>query len=281
MKKIFARTIISAFIFTVFSLTISAQTPALLKRTTYKTDTVDFGVGGTFSILGAPNGSISIESWQKKEVEITAEIEVQAANEADLAALAAISGYTLDSSLGRVSVVSVGTFDKEYMKRTAKKFPKNLLALPFRIDYKIKVPSFCDLEVDGGNGDFKLSGVDGAMKINYLNSNADITLTGGTISATFGGGTVSVKIPTRGWRGRFAEIQVVKGDLSVQLPPKLNAEITAKVLRTGKIENSDTELKPRDRKSQFTDQTINAKAGNGGIPINLTVGDGVLKIVSN
>ena len=54
-----------------------AQTKQLLKRTTYKTETVEFGQGGTVSIIGAPSGSISVEGWQKNEVEITAEIEVQ------------------------------------------------------------------------------------------------------------------------------------------------------------------------------------------------------------
>ena len=29
--------------------------------------------------------------------------------------------------------------------------------MPFRIDYKIKVPVYADLEITGGNGDFKLS----------------------------------------------------------------------------------------------------------------------------
>ena len=57
-----------------FSAVSFAQTHDSLKRTNYKTDKFDFGVGGTVSVIGAPIGSITIEGWQKNEVEISADI---------------------------------------------------------------------------------------------------------------------------------------------------------------------------------------------------------------
>ena len=114
---------IKAFVFSfffvlVFAATDSAQTAApqqLIKRTTYKSDNLEFGAGGTLSIIGAPNGSIEIEGWQKNEIEISAEIEVQAASETDLARLAEVNGFVLDESAMHVRIISVGTHDKEYM----------------------------------------------------------------------------------------------------------------------------------------------------------------------
>lgn len=269
------------FIFALFFLCLTAvaaaQTNQLIKRTTYKTDTVEFGVGGTVSIVGAPNGSIIIEGWQKKEVEISAEIEIQAENETDLAQLAQVNSFILDESLGRISILTVGTFDKGYMKRVAKKFPKNLLAMPFKVNYHIKVPTFTDLEIDGGSGDLTLSGVEGAMRIKVLESNAKLNLIGGTIVATFGSGNVDIKIPTRSWRGRDADIQLANGTMNIQFANNLNAEVDATVLRSGQIENAFSILKPRDR-SKFSDKLINAKAGNGGAKLSFTVGDGTLKL---
>ena len=271
-----------SIIFVLFLLILSAncfaQDAALLKRTVYKTDKLDFGVGGTVSIIGAPEGSIEIEGWQKNEVEISAEIELQAATEADLATLAEINNFVLEESMGHLRIISVGTHDKQFMKRAAKKFPKHLLGLPFRIDYKIKVPAFCDLDIDGGKGNFVLSKVDGTMKINFLNSNAKLDLVGGMLNATFGEGTVDISIPNRSWRGRFADVQLAKGDMNVALPLSLNAEIKATVLSDGKIENQYNYLKPRERKDTFTDQLIVAKAGIGGVTLNFTVGSGNLKI---
>jgi hypothetical protein len=276
-KKICVYLCLSAVFVLLFAFPALAQTKQLLKRTTYKTETVEFGVGGTISIVGAPNGSITIEGWQKNEVEISAEIEVQAETEADLAQLAAVNGFTFDATMGRVGIISVGTHDKDYMKRAAKKFPKNLLGMPFRIDYKIKVPVFSDLEIDGGRGDFDLSKVEGAMRINFLDTNAHIKLLGGTVVANFGSGSVDMDILSRSWRGSGADIQLVKGVLNVNLPLNLNADLDASVLRTGKIENTYTTLKQRDR-TKFTEKLINAKVGNGGAKFSFTVGDGDLKI---
>jgi hypothetical protein len=48
-------------------------------------------------------------------------------------------------------------------------------------------------------------------------------------------------------------------------------------LKTGKIENLYTQLKPRDRTS-FSERLINAKAGNGGALFSFTVGEGTISI---
>lgn len=275
MKKNIRLFLLSAAFLLCFGNLVFSQT--LIKRTTYKNETFEFGAGGTISIIGAPQGSVSIEGWSKNEIELTAEIENQAMTEADLTKLAEVNGIIFDDVRGHLRIISVGTHDKDYMKRVGKKFPKNLLGMPFKVDYKLKVPKFCDIEVDGGNGDFSISGVDGTMNIKFLNSNAKIELVGGAIAATIGAGTVDVSIPTRNWRGRFVDIQLAKGNMNVKLPFSLNAEVNASVLRIGKIENSFTELKPRT-KIAFTEKSMTAKAGNGGIPLNFTVGDGDLNI---
>lgn len=277
-QKIIRSLVFVALLVIVCAATGFAQNKTLLKRTTYKTEKLDFGAGGTVSIIGAPEGSISVEGWSKMEVEVSAEIEVQAETESDLARLAAISNFVLDDTLGHVRIISVGAYDKQHLKKAAKKFPKNLLGMPLRIDYKIKVPVYCDLEIDGGNGDFTLAGIEGSMKIKFLNSNAKLALVGGMLNATFGEGTVDVSVPSRSWRGRFADVQLAKGAMNVWLPLSLNAEINASILRTGEIENLLKELKPRERKTQFTDKSIVAKAGTGGVSLNFTVGDGNLKL---
>ncbi|MBS1795290.1 MAG: hypothetical protein JSS81_15645 [Acidobacteria bacterium] len=272
------RTLFIVFFILMLSLAGFGQSPTLLKRTAYKTDSIDFGAGGTLSVTGAPAGSIAIEGWDKAEIEVSAEIEMQAATEADLAQLATVNSYIIDQGFNSVRIVSVGTFDKDYMKRTAKKFPKNLLGLPFKIDYKIKVPRYADLNITGGNGDFSLTGVDGEIYVKFLDSNAKLNLVGGSVQATFGKGTVDISIPTRGWRGRFADVQLAAGTMSVIFPPNFNAEIEAAVLREGKIENSFAELKPKTKNAPFGEKTISAKAGVGGIPLKFTVGDGTLKL---
>jgi len=267
-----------AFIILGFNMAAVAQTKTLIKRTNYKTETIEFGVGGTISIIGAPNGSIKVEGWQKNAVEISAEVEMQADSEADLAELAKVNGFAIDNDFGHIRITSVGTHDKNYLKRVAKKFPKRLVEMPLKIDYVIKVPLYSDLNIDGGKGDLTLSNVEGSIRINVLETNARLDLVGGSIAATFGKGSVEVVIPNRSWRGRSADIQLASGTMNVQLPLNLNANLDAEVLRVGTLENSLINLKPRER-TKFTEKSIHAKAGSGGAPLSFMVGEGTLKLM--
>lgn len=261
-----------------FSVSAIAQTPQLLKRSITKTESFDFGAGGTVAITGAPKGSIRVIGSNKNEIEITAEIELQAANEADLATLAGVTGFFPDETNIRTGIISYGTFNKLGDKKLWKKFPKKLLGLPLRIDYVVKVPRYCDLEIDGNKGDLSITGVEGSMRITFAETNARIEVIGGSITATITTGTVDATLGVNGWRGRNADIQLANGNLTARLPSNINAEIDATILRTGSIENRLGNLKPRDRKIVFTDKTIMAKAGVGGASLKFTVGDGTLKM---
>jgi hypothetical protein len=266
-----------SLILLVVTLAAPAQN-ANLKRTTVKTDRFDFGAGGTVAIIGAPVGSIKVEAAERGEVQIEATIQLEAATEADLAKLAQVSSFTLDESLGRVSIVSTGTHDTKFLKSISKKFPKNLIGLPFRIDYVVKVPRYCDLEINGGKGDVSVSGIEGSIKINSLESNSTLNLVGGSVNAVFGTGSVDIVMPDRSWRGSMIDVQLATGTLNVYFPVNLSADLDASVLRTGQIENAVPDLKPRIRTVNFTDKAIAAKAGAGGIPMKFTVGDGTLKL---
>ena len=262
----------------LFVADASAQTPKMLKRTTTKTDRLSFGAGGTIAIVGAPKGSITVEGWSNREVEITAEIVVEGATEADLDRLSKVVGFSLEESTGRVAIVSAGTNDKKYIKQIDKNFPKALMGNPYRIDFVIKVPRYSDLQIDGGSGDLAVSGVDGAMKVNYLETKAKLDLIGGGLMAVFGKGDVEISVPTRSWRGRFADVQLASGNLVLSLPTGLNADFDASILRTGRIDNGFTEFVPRVRKQEFTETSIVAKSGTGGVPLKFSVGDGTMKI---
>lgn len=272
--KIILATLIAIFFLTG---TLIAQQP-LVKRVISKNDRFDFGVGGTLAVTGAPKGSVRIEGWNNREVEITAEIEIEAPNEKDIDRIAAVTGFALEESLGRVTIVSIGLNDQKRIRKTDKKFPKTLYTMPFKIDYVIKVPRYTDVQIDGGTGDLFISGIDGTMRVNYLETNANIELTGGSINATFGAGNVDIKIPSSAWRGRFADVQLASGTLNLLLPTGISSQFDAVILRTGSIENNFEGFSPRDRREKFSSRSIVGKSGAGTIPLKFTVGDGNLKI---
>jgi hypothetical protein len=252
-------------------------TPPTLKRSTTRHETRRFAYGSSLTIIGAPAGSITIEAWPKSEVDITADIELYANTEEELALLASVNSFTIDDDANHVRILTTGTHDKTYMRRVAKKFPKALLNLPWKIDYRIRVPAMCDLEIDAGRGPFTLSGVEGSISLKALESDATLVLTGGAVTATIGGGSVKINLATRSWRGAGAIIQLARGDLTVELPTGFNADISADVLRSGQIENTFTELVPQER-TTFTPRSIRGRAGAGGASLSFKVTDGTLRI---
>jgi hypothetical protein len=249
----------------------------LLKRTTTRHEARRFAYGGTFTVVGAPRGSIVIEGWSKNEVEITAEIELQAVSESDFDLLAVVNNFVFDEDTNHLRILSTGMHDKSFMKRVAKDFPKALLGLPWKIDYHIRVPTATDLEINAGSGNVSLSGVEGAITFTAPQTDASLTLMGGIFTATVAVGKVNVIIPNRSWRGSGVDIQLAAGDLIVELPAGFSGDIDAEILRSGRIANGYLALEPRE-KPGLTERTIRGRAGNGGATLKFVVADGTITI---
>ncbi|MDT5156480.1 MAG: hypothetical protein QOH51_837 [Acidobacteriota bacterium] len=260
-----------------------AAQPALtpvptLKRTTTRREVRRLGYGGSVTIYGAPNGSVTIEAWSKSEVEVTAEVEQSADTEENLTRLAALNSFILDEDMNHLSVMTVGLHDRKYVKRVARDLPKNLLTMPWKIDYHLKVPAAVDLEIYTGRGALSLSGVEGSLRVNAGDGAADFTLAGGDVEATLRSGPVVLRIPARNWRGRGISLRLASGDLTIELPAGFSGDIDAEVLRTGRVENNYAGLAPREQ-THSTERSLQGRAGQGGAMLSFTVGDGTLRIV--
>lgn len=252
----------------------------LIKRTTVRHEVARLGYGGTVTLSAAPAGSIIIEGWQRSEVEVDATIELQAPTAADLDLLAAVNTFVVDEDVNHIRIMATGTYDRAFMKRMAKNFPKALLGLPWKIDFRIKIPALTDLVIDAGNGPIKLSGVEGALRLNALVSDADLSLTGGLVSVLIQNGKLNLKIPARSWHGLGAEFKLAAGTINLELMPGFSADIDADVLRLGEVKNSFPDLQPRAHNS-ITQQSIRARTGTGGATLSFTVGDGSIVITQN
>ena len=249
----------------------------LLKRTTTRRDVRRFAFGGTVTVVGAPRGAVTVEGWSRSEVELVADIEWNGPTEADLDQLATVNRFVFDEDLNHVSVLTTGTHDREYMKKTAKNFPKRLLNLPWKIDYKLHVPANTDLEINAGFGPVSVTGVEGALRISATESETALTLTGGLVTTTVTAGVVNLTIPVRSWRGAGAEIRLATGTVNVDLPAGFSGDIDAEILRNGKIVIAHDGLASRE-KPGITERTVRARAGAGGAFFKFTVGDGTVNI---
>jgi len=250
----------------------------LLTRTSQRREARRFAYGGTVTIIGAPRGSVSVEGWSRNEVEVVADIELKGETEADLDRLATVNNFAFDEDTNHLSLLTTGTHDRAFMKKAAKNFPKKLFNLPWKIDYKIRVPAVTDVEINAGHGPVNVSGFEGTMRLSATESEALLTLTGGAVSATITAGNVRLVIPVRSWRGGGADIRIAAGVLNVELPAGFNGDIDAEILRSGKIVDNFGGLVSR-MKPGITERVVRARAGVGGAFFKFTVGDGTLNIM--
>lgn len=279
-SSILTRTITLFFFLLFFAAPAAAQKDnkpvgPLVKRTTTRHETARLPFGGTVTFSAAPAGSIIIEGWQRSEIDITASIELQAPTTADLDLLAQANTFLVDVDTNHVRILTSGTHDRVFMKRTFKNFPKALIGLPWKIDYVIRMPALTDLSIDAGNGPIKLSGVEGALRLNALVGDADLSLTGGLASVLVQGGTLNLRIPARSWHGLGAEIKLASGVMNVALLPGFSADINADVMRAGEVKVAYPDLQPVGRNG-ITTKSIRARAGSGGATLSFTVGDGTI-----
>jgi hypothetical protein len=246
-----------------------------LTRTTTRRETRRFGFGNTLTIVGAPVGSITVEAWRRSEIEVTADVELRADTEEDLALLAGVNTFLLDADGTHFRLLTTGTHDSKFMKK-AKNFPKRLLAMPWRIDYHVRVPETVDLDVSAGSGALSFDGFEGSLRLTGGECNATFNLAGGDVSATLLGGTALFRVPAPSWRGRGATIKIVRGTLTVALPANFNAEVDATVLRAGDITGTHDSFAPRDDAAQ-TPHAWRVRAGGGGAALSFEVGEGAIR----
>jgi hypothetical protein len=284
MKSLSVRSFTLFAPFLLFATAVVAQqkkapelnrTPQLV-RTTTRHDLRRLAYGGTLTIIGPPDSSITIEGWQRSEVDVSAEIQLRADTEKDLDLLAAVNTFVVDEDANHLRVMSTGTHDKVFMRSVAKKFPKTLLGLPWRIDFRIRVPFAIDLDINAGRGPISISGVEGNVQLSASESVTNLKLTGGTLSATIATGALKLEIPARSWRGVGATVQIAAGEITVEIPAGFSGDFDAQVLRAGKIDSSYAELASASR--GVDPRTLSARAGAGGAAFKFTVGDGVIVI---
>ena len=246
-----------------------------LTRTTTRHETRRFGFGDTLTIVGAPVGSITVEGWRRAEIEVTADVELRADTEEDLALLAGVNTFLLDADGTHVRILTTGTHDAKFMKK-AKNFPKRLLAMPWRIDYHVRVPAVVDLDVSAGSGALSFEGFEGSLQLRGGECDATFDLAGGDVSATLLGGTALFRVPASSWRGHGATLKVVRGTITVALPANFNAEIDATISHAGDITGTHDSFAPRDDAAQ-TPRSWKVRAGGGGAALSFEVGDGAIR----
>jgi hypothetical protein len=141
-----------------------------------------------------------------------------------------------------------------------------------RVQLTVKLPKGARLDVFGTNGNINVTGAAAELKLITVNGGIDaITSTGGISAVTVNG---NVNATTKALPpGSAVKVVTVNGSITVTLPVKLDADISAKAVSGGVQSEFPVAIS-----SGMLGKKIEGRVGAGGVKIDLTTVNGSIEL---
>ncbi len=240
-----------------------------------------FEYGRALKVTLPPTGSLTVVGWKRSELRIQAQIRVEGASAADVAAVAERIGFQLDARDVQLHVISVGPAAKNLSRKerraVADGLASPLLRLPYRIDYKLSVPEYTDLEITVFDGELALSDIYGGIVFMVQRGQVHLNGVAGTVVGRLATGQARVELNGRSWRGTGLDLRVGVGDILLSVPRGYAADVALAASAPLDIRY------PLDRGSETPfDLPFGAQArgrfGVGGAELRLATGRGTIRV---
>jgi hypothetical protein len=152
---------VGLFLLLALCLTAQAQTVAKREAESTTKQTVEFGAQGTIQIVDS-FGSVKVEGWDKDEVELTFTKRTQKKYAPKDLAKAARELERLSAKLELVEENTLLVLNTTYASRTLTRLWRGKTNL--NLDYLIKVPRQCTLQIKHDIGEVHVTGVAGDIE---------------------------------------------------------------------------------------------------------------------
>lgn len=142
--------------------------------------TVDLGAGGELEIESV-NGSITIEAWDRSEVEIIAHKRARS-KRGDSAALLREIEVDIRESAGRLEIETLLPRNKGWSKGTS-----------YGVEYQLRVPREIKVDASSTNGGIDIDGVSGEVLLRTVNGRIDAMDIDGDLEASSTNGGIRAR----------------------------------------------------------------------------------------
>ncbi|HSK78220.1 MAG TPA: DUF4097 family beta strand repeat-containing protein [Thermoanaerobaculia bacterium] len=215
--------------------------------------------GGTVT-LDNVNGGVTIEAWDKNEVQVVADKEVKA-NDSDTARKAMQQvRIEVEKSAGRLDIVT--KLPKQGSGLVDWMTGKNV---NINVKYQVKVPRNAVLDIETVNGGIRLAGThgkvdaettNGALTIDGVHGNLRLGTTNGSISVARSAGAVEAETTNGSIEVELTEVpdgsdlafETTNGSVTVRLPRDIRVSLDA-ATSNGRV-SSDFDVDGADSKSK-------------------------------
>jgi DUF4097 and DUF4098 domain-containing protein YvlB len=216
-------------------------------------------------VIRNANGNIEVESWDKSEISVTAEIQIKAPSKTKAEELYEKLKFDVDASSSRVAIEA----DRPRIRQVWFGLGGHT---SIRIRYYVKVPRQTDLKLKTTNGSVEARGARGAFDLETVN---------GEIKLLEAGGEGRLKSVNGGIRCHLDEFyengdlraRTTNGSIKIRLPEDAGAEFDAKTIN-GSVRldftlSGDVRIKRRRISGQLGDGggNLELRATNGSISV--------------
>lgn len=213
-----------------------------------------FADPGELSIDGGLNGGVSVEGWERDQVEVRAKVSAYASSEARAEEIA--NGVRLSMERGRLSARGPDTGRRE----------------SWAVSWEVMVPRDTDLDVETHNGGISVDRVSGRIRFAALNGGVHLTEVGGDVVGKTTNGGLHVELSGRTWQGEGLDVETTNGGVTVQVPDDYSARLETGTVNGGIDIDFPVTIQGRLGRRLTTTlgdggPTVRAVTTNGGVKI--------------
>ncbi len=163
---------------------------------------------GVLSIDASPNGGVSAEGSDRRDVRVRALVVARAGTEAEARALAAQVKILTGSAIHAEGPASRGEGG-------------------WWTGFDLDVPRRSDLRLTSVNGPVAVSAVDGRIDLDTQNGPLSVSDAAGAIKGRTTNGPVKVRLAGSSWSGEGLDVETVNGPVVLTVPADYNARLEA------------------------------------------------------
>jgi len=161
------------------------------------------------------NGGVSVEGWDRSQVEVRAKVSANARSEARAEEIA--NEIAIEMRRGRLWAEGPSTGRNE----------------GWSVSFEVMVPRDTDLEIETYNGGISVARVDGTIRFEALNGGVHLTEVAGDVEGHTTNGGLHIELAGDRWDGDGLDVETVNGGITLTVPEDFSAELETGTVNGG------------------------------------------------
>ena len=263
-NKICVILVIFLVTFAFFDLAFSTEIRQVFEKT------YDFQPQGTL-ILKNTNGTVTVESWRRNEIEVRAIKKVKAGSRRDAELFMEKVRIEITRSRDRLRI------ETDYPQKRGDwgfmSWMRGRRKPQVTIEFDIKVPEEIDLDLGTVNGAITVWEINGEVEVHTTNGRIELDNVYGSVKGNTVNGSIEAELKDLDRRDDI-RLETVNGTIITYFPRNIDADFNARAVN-GSI-RTDFPLKVRGK---WGPKNVSGIVGRGGALINLKTVNGSIKIL--